>query len=224
MFKKIALGLSTLAIGLMPLLPAVKATAAGPNLIANPSVESSTNNLPLEWTTTKTGTNTTSFNYLNTGRTGSRSLQINMTKRTSGQAEWAFTPVSVAPNVNYTYTDYYKSNVRTSVAVMVQKSDGTTSKLASENESAGNNWKQASISFKTPANAVKVTVHHYLNRVGQLILDDFSLTGPTPVIPTVSVTAPANGATVSGTQVALTASGSKAVVCSAPTFVPSTLN
>jgi peptidoglycan/xylan/chitin deacetylase (PgdA/CDA1 family) len=211
MFKKFALGLSLLALSLIPLL-SLTTRAAGPNLISNPSVETASGNLPTDWTNSKTGTNTTAFNYLNTGRTGSRSLQINMTQRSSGQARWVFTPIAVTPSTNYTYTDWYKSNVQTRLAVIIKNKSGTSSTLTTVNAAASaTNWKQSSLTFKTPSNAASVTVYHYLNRVGQLTIDDFGLQGPTPVIPTVALTSPASGATVSGTAVPLTATATNTV-------------
>lgn len=199
--KKFSALFIALAIVVTTLLPALPVAAAGPNLVANPSVETSANNLPTSWTTAKTGTNNTAFNYLSTGRTGSRSLQVQMSQRTSGQAQWQFTPVAVSPNTNYTYTDWYKSNVQTTLAIIVKNSNGTTSTQATSNQgTSSSSWRQSSLSFKTSANAVSVTVYHYIDRVGQLTLDDFSLTGPTPVIPTVTLTSPVNDGTLKGTE------------------------
>ena len=199
--KRFLAALTSLAVLAVMVFPAIHVAGAGPNLIANPSVETSAGSLPTDWTTTKTGTNTTAFSYLNTGRTGTRSLQIQTTQRTSGQAQWDFTSVNVSPSTTYTYTDWYKSNAQTTTAVIVKNSNGTTTTLSNTNQTASAaTWKQTSVTFKTSASATSISVQHYLNRVGQLTLDDFSLTGPTPVIPTISLTSPINGAVVSGTQ------------------------
>ena len=184
-------------------------SAASTNLIPNPSVEDSTNSRPNSWQTTKSGTNTTTFTYKNTGHTSSHSLGLQMTKRSSGQAEWAFTPISVTPSTLYTFTDWYQSNVQSHLAVMVTNVAGTTSVLKSNNQTSSSAWKQSTISFTTPANAKTLTVYHYLNRVGQLTTDDFDLLGPAPLTaPTVSITAPASGATVGGTSVVINANAS----------------
>jgi len=170
------------------------------NLIANPSVETANGSIPVSWSTRKTGNNTTSFNYLNNGHTGSRSLQVQMTKRSSGQAEWEFNNVNVAPSTKYTFTDWYESNVPTHYAVIVTHSNGNVNTLTTSNLTASSAWKQGTISFTSPSNAVSLTVRHYINRVGQLTTDDSDLEGPTITSPTVSVSAPAVNATVSGSQ------------------------
>lgn len=196
MLKKILISLMSLIISITPIMAITNtASAASTNLFSNPSVELNSNNLPTDWSTAKTGTNTTAFNYLNTGHTGSHSLQVKMTRRTSGQAEWVGTPITVASNTNYTYTDWYISNVSTTLSVNVKTNNGATSTLVTKNVTASSAWKQSSVSFKTPSNAVSVSIYHYLNKVGQLTLDDFSLQEP---VPTVAISSPINNSSVSG--------------------------
>jgi peptidoglycan/xylan/chitin deacetylase (PgdA/CDA1 family) len=210
MFKKVILSLAALA-ALAALSPAVL-RAATTNLIANPSVEDSSNSIPLNWSNAKTGTNTTAFNYLNTGHTGAHSLQVQMTNRSSGNAKWYFTPVNVNPNTKYTFSDWYESNVANHLQVVVTSTNGATSNVATSTPAASAAWKQTTLSFTTPANAKTVTVYHYINKVGQLTTDDFDLEGPAVVPPTVNVTSPAANATVSGTvTVAANATDSKGV-------------
>ena len=213
LLKKIilSLGLAT-SLVFMALVPSI-INAAGTNLIANPGLETANGSAPASWSTTKTGSNTTSFNYLTSGHSGSRSVQVNMTKRSSGQAEWAFNNVNVAPSTKYTFSDWYQSNAPSHLAVVVTRSNGKTNNLTTATEAASASWKQTSLSFTTPSNAVSLTVHHYLNRVGQLTSDDYDLEGPTVVAPTVQITAPAANAKISGTQtVTATASGGSSTV------------
>lgn len=211
MLKKFLIGLLSILACFTPLMSiGSTASALSNNLIANPSVESSTNNAPSSWTTKKTGVNTTAFNYLNSGHSGSYSLQIQMTKRTSGQAEWVFTPVTINPSTNYTYTDWYMSNVQTSLVVTVQTTTGRTATITTTSVPSSSSWRQSSVSFKTPANASTVSVYHYINRVGQVTLDDFDLEGPAPLTPSVNITSPINNATISGNSV-IAASASNAV-------------
>ena len=73
-------------VNTLPLMGSGVVSADPVNLIPNPSVESETSGKPTSWTNSKQGTNTTTFTYLNTGHSGSRSLEINMTKRSSGSA------------------------------------------------------------------------------------------------------------------------------------------
>jgi peptidoglycan/xylan/chitin deacetylase (PgdA/CDA1 family) len=175
------------------------------NLIGNPSMETTDPSNPAQpqgWLTAKTGTNTTAFNYLNTGHTGNRSLQVNMTKRTSGNAKWYFTPINISPNTTYTFKDWYQSNVATSLQIALTRTNGTTSNIATASLAKSGAWKQASLTFTTPSDAKSLTVYHLLNKVGQLTIDDFDIEGPAQqqAPPTVNLTAPANNATISGTQ------------------------
>jgi peptidoglycan/xylan/chitin deacetylase (PgdA/CDA1 family) len=209
MVKKLLLWCVPALLFVLGLLFIPKIGAAGTNLIANPSVETSANNLPANWTSAKTGTNTTAFNYLTTGRTGSRSLQVNMTSRSSGQAYWTSDSVNIAPNTKYTFSDWYQSNVSTTLVVTITNTGGATS-TQTLGLTASNSWKQATISFTTPARGAHLTVRHYINRVGQVTTDDYDLEGPAPVPPVVNLTGPAAGATVKGAQT-ISATASDAV-------------
>lgn len=189
----------TAIVGLLPLLP-VQAESA--NLLVNPSVEQATNGLPSSWLNNTWGTNTSSFVYDTTGHSGSRSLTTKINSYSSGDAKWYFKPVSVKPNTTYTYSDWFKGNVTSSVDVVVTNSTGTTSYLWQGDLAASPSWKQASYSFKTPADAASLTVYHYIDRVGQLTIDDASLvdnTQTSPNAPRVTLGSPLNNGTVSGT-------------------------
>ncbi len=174
------------------------------NLINNSSVETvdPTNSaLPQGWTNTKSGNNTTTFSYLNTGHTGNRSLQIQMTKRSSGNAEWTFNQVNVSPNTTYTFSDWYQSNVGTQMIAVVTRTGGGTTTVVNTPQTASSTWKKSTVSFKTPSDAKSVTVYQRLNTVGQVTTDDYDLEGPAPTAPSVNISAPANNASVSGTQI-----------------------
>jgi len=187
------------AINTLPLASSGIASAEPINLIPNPSVESETSGQPTDWTHSKQGNNTATFTYLSNGHIGNRSLEINMTQRSSGNARWHFTPVDVTPNTTYTYSDWYKSNKTTYLQPVITRTDGSTTNMAQTNVPSSTDWKQITRSINTPANAKSMTVYHLIRSVGKLTTDDFSLNPPaTP--PTVQITSPANGATVSGTQ------------------------
>lgn len=191
-------------------------SAAGTNLIQNPSVEQATAANPASWSNNKWGTNTTTFSYDNTGHTGTKSVSINMASRSSGDAKWIPVAVPVAANTSYTFTDWYKSSVKTSLdAVITTTANKTTYKYLG-NVAASADWKQASFTFKTPTNAKQITIIHYIDSVGQLTVDDFNLEltnsttptptpTPTPTAPTVQISNPAAGATASGTAQTISA-------------------
>jgi len=183
--------------------------AAGTNLVANPSMETanpSNSSLPQGWQTGSWGTNTTSFSYLtNSAHTGTDSVKVQTTAYTTGDAKWYFTPVFVSPSTQYIFSDYYESNVTTDIMAQFDDGNGnlTFQDLGTQAASTST-WKQVSLNFTTPANTKYVTVFHLLSSVGSLQIDDVSLA--TPTVPTVNITSPANGNSVSGVvQISATA-------------------
>ncbi|MEK7594188.1 MAG: Ig-like domain-containing protein [Patescibacteria group bacterium] len=191
-------------------------TVPGPNLLLNPSIESSTTN----WNQGKWGTNTTAFAYNATGHTGSHSISVTMSKRTSGDAKWFPDPVAVTPSTSYTFSDWYQSTVASEIDAVVTSTTGQVSYMWLASTPASSAWTNKSVTFTTPANAAKVTFYHVINKVGTLTTDDYSfglasVTTPTtptppPVIvppapvtptpPTVSLTSPTAGSSVKGTK------------------------
>ena len=174
--------------------------AGGNNLMANPSVEAATNGLPSDWTRSDVSTHTATFNYLGSGHTGSRSLQVVMTKRSAGQASWVSAPTKISPSTSYTFTDWYQSTVQTTVAIATTTAAGTA-RTTTFDEPASATWRQASVSVTTGATAASLTVRQYIGHIGQVTTDDYDLEGPSPVVPTVMLTAPAPNASVTGTEV-----------------------
>jgi peptidoglycan/xylan/chitin deacetylase (PgdA/CDA1 family) len=197
-------------------VPPVTPPPSTTNLISNASVETqnTTNaNLPQGWLTDQWGTNTTTFSYQPTGgQDGTRSVKVQTTKYTNGDAKWYFTPQAVTIGSKYTFTDYYKSSIKTDVVAQFDNGNGVYTYLdlgtAAASASA---WKQFTGSFTVPAGIKNATVFHLINGVGTLETDNFSLTTgttttPPPSAPTVNVTTPAGN--VSGNAVQLTASAS----------------
>ena len=204
--RKLLLVFVALALLISPLTPAYSANAAGTNLVSNPSVETvgTTVSAPKDWISNKWGTNTTTFQYMNEGYTGSRSVKTTISAYTNGDAKWYFSPVAVSPNQTYTYSTSYKATITSEIVVQIKDSTGKISyqwlKTAPRSATA---WAVASANITMPANAASASVFHVINKVGYLQTDDtfFGLaTATTPVAPTVSITSPVANATISGTQ------------------------
>ncbi len=198
--------------------------ALGPNLISNPSFEvaaPASSTLPLDWTSNKWGTNSTTFTYKsNSARTGTKSALVKMTSRSSGDAKWMHKAVAVQPNTSYTFSDYYKANVASSLIAEIGTGTSAYSYVTIANPTASASvWKQATATLTTPANAKTVTIFHIINKVGTLEIDDasFGLTNyappaPTPTPPTATITAPSNNTTVNGiVNVTATAGGDSSI-------------
>ena len=147
------------------------------NNVPNSSVEQTNDGtLPIAWLPQKWGTNTTTFSYLNTGHTGSRSVKVQMTKYTDGDAKWGYNSQPVIPGADYKFTDYYQSNVLTHVVVHVVKNDGTDKYMGLINAEASTTWKQYTDYFTVPIDAKEISVWHFITAVGYLTTDDYSVT------------------------------------------------
>lgn len=170
----------------------------GSNLILNPSIESANpSGNPENWTADRWGTNTTTMSYQNGGHTGNKSLYINMTAWTSGDAKWMFSPVTITPGVSYNYSDYYQSNAATELDAMYTNASGNVTYAYLKTVPASSSWSQIHATFTAPAGASKVVILHILYGVGWLQTDDYYL--GTSTVSTINITTPANNATVSGT-------------------------
>lgn len=195
MRKALYLLVATLVLGVIAtILPAL---AAGANLIANESVETAkTTSLPLNWTPNKWGTNTATLQHAATGKTGSRSLAVSMTSRTSGDAKWMHDAVAIKPNTSYTYTSAYKSTVATEIDLQYTDTAGKVSYAYVATIAPNTTWGAVNVKFVTPANAAKVVVMHVIDTKGTLQTDDFSLSetnaAPAPTPAPAPVTPPAN--------------------------------
>ena len=218
--KKLLAGLAALGLITTSLLTSLPVHAASANLLANPSAETSVNGTPTAWNADSWGTNNATFAYLNTGHTGSHSLQTKITSYSSGDAKWYPTDVKVSPSTSYTFSDWYESTSANSVDLVVTSTTGGVSYLWQGDLPASSTWKQDSFTFKTPANAAHITLYHYIQMVGQLTTDDASLVNnavnaPTP--PTVGISSPLANATLSGT-VAVSANATDAVAVKSVQF------
>jgi RHS repeat-associated protein len=164
----------------------LSAATPGSNLISNPSFENHTVNssLPDNWLQDNYGTNTATFSYPSNGHTGSYSGRIDMTSYTNGDAKWDEAPVNVTASTNYTVSDYYESNVATTVDAKITNSDGsvTYQYLGTPAATAANTWTKMSYNFTTTSNATQVTILHTISAVGYLQTDDMALqSNPSPL-------------------------------------------
>jgi len=181
--------------------------AAATNLIQNPSAETGTAT-PTSWTKGKWGTNTATFKYPAPGIDGAKSMRIDMTAYTTGDAKWVFANVPVKPGTKYVFSDSYLSNVATEADIQYNMTAGTKkfSLLGTYPASTSTSTKQ--FTFTPAAGTASVTIFHLISKVGYLVTDNYSLTEfatTTPPIgdttaPIVAITAPTNGMSLFGTS------------------------
>lgn len=163
--------------------PPTPPTPPAGNLVLNHSVETLSGTTPANWTHNKWGTSTATFTTPTTGaQDGTRSVKVTMTSHTSGDAKWYFNPVTVLPNTDYTFTEYYKSSVPTQVLAVSFDASNTPTyiDLATSLVSSANTWKSYAATVRTPANAQKLTIYHVIKQNGNLSLDNLGLSAATP--------------------------------------------
>ncbi len=148
--------------------------------------------LPMDWQHGKWGMNTTGFSYENTGHTGSKSVKVQMTKYSSGDAKWYYTPQAIEGGKTYQFSDWYKSSVKTKVMAVITNTDGTVNYINLKDAPASSStWSQYKGIFTTPASAATLTIFHMISAVGSLTTDDYAITpAAAPIFnqPLISVT------------------------------------
>jgi hypothetical protein len=178
------------------------AATAAANLVTNGDFETANGALPLGWAQGGWGTNTRTFTYPAAGMAGNGG-KLQVTAFTSGDAKWYFTPVAVTPGTTYTFQDDYQSTGSSFLTIQYETAAQVYSYAALTAAPASAGFSHITRTFTPPAGVVKATVFHGLSAVGTLTIDNASVTSNATstdtVVPTVSVTAPAAGATISGT-------------------------
>ncbi len=159
--------------------------APPPNLISNNSVETAgtPNTIPLNWSSNVWGNSAATFFYLSSGgQNGSRSVQVNMANHQSGDAKWFFNPVTVLPNSDYIFTDFYQSNVPTRIVVMSLDASGNPTYIETASSVvATSGWTQVTTTIRTLPNTQSLTVFHLIDRNGFLQIDNAKLEYQPPV-------------------------------------------
>jgi hypothetical protein len=156
--------------------------ASDGNMVANASLEDVNPvrpSYPLSWTSSAWGVNATSFKHDTSGHSGSRSVRIDVTSYTSGDAKWIFDATPVVPGKSYVYRDWYRSNVATKVvAANVQANGSTVYQTLGTVPASPGTWSTVAFATTPPTGTVRVTVYHLIAAVGTLQLDDVRLSLP----------------------------------------------
>lgn len=149
------------------------------NLIPNSSVETTTTaSVPDNWLQDNWGTKNAQFIYKDEGYQSDKSLYVKVSKWQDGDAKWYFEPVAVQPNTDYVYSDFYKSNVRTSIVAMSLDAEGnpTYFDVSTKVQRSGLvGWRQATYTFRTLPDTKSITIFHLIGRNGWLQIDNANL-------------------------------------------------
>lgn len=167
------------------LLEAALPPAAAPTLtIPNASLETADGTKPAGWNASSWGANTAIHEYVNEGRTGTKSAKVTVSNYSSGDAKWFFDPIkTVKPGQQYRATIWYKTNVTPRAIAMFIMADGTEKYFAMPvPQPSGNTaiWQQYSDTFSVPAGAVSASIFMFVNQNGWLQTDDYSLAEYSP--------------------------------------------
>jgi peptidoglycan/xylan/chitin deacetylase (PgdA/CDA1 family) len=191
--------------------PQVPPAAPGTNGVANSSLETDDPNnpgTPQCWTARTSAGDTATFAETSTAHAGSVGETVTMSSYTSGQATLITgqdlgqcAPSAVAGDA-YLVSAWYQSTVPTRFEFWYRDTNGGWhSWTSSPMFAAASSWTQASWATPAvPAGATGLSFGLNIAAVGTLTTDDYSLsdTGGPPSAPTVSLTAPAPGATLAG--------------------------
>jgi peptidoglycan/xylan/chitin deacetylase (PgdA/CDA1 family) len=199
--------------------PAPPLTPPGPGTgeLQNPGLEVDANadNQADCWQRAGFGTNTATFSRSSDAHSGSFAERIDMTSYTSGarrlvvrQDDGTCSP-AISPGDNATISVWYKSNQTVRFSVFYRDSTDTwLSWNTSPTFPASATYTQATYTTpELPAGAIGISWGLNLQAVGFLVTDDYAMTVPVhdTVSPIVGLLAPADGATLSGHGVSLSA-------------------
>jgi peptidoglycan/xylan/chitin deacetylase (PgdA/CDA1 family)/archaellum component FlaF (FlaF/FlaG flagellin family) len=203
--------------------PTVPPAPPGSNGVTNPSLETADPNnpgTPYCWQTTTGAGDTASFAETSAAHTGSVAETVTMSSYTGGDAALISThdlgqcAPSVVAGDAYLVSAWYQSSTPTRFVFWYRDANGAWhSWTQSPQYGAASSWTQANwVTPAVPAGATALSFGLSIAAVGTLTTDDYSLmdSGGPPTPPTVSLTGPAAGATLSGT-VTFTATASSAV-------------
>ncbi len=164
------------------------------NIAPNPSFENLTNNLPSNWSFSRWGSNTGSWQSSPDAIAGSRSALVSLTAWQNGEGSLRHEAVDVLPNTNYNVRYQYKATGQFKVVVDVTLTDNTHRYIWLGISQPSTGWKEQNWTFNSGANAKKVMITTTLTNVGSFTIDDFGILEPTLVPAT-------TGTTTSGTTI-----------------------
>jgi peptidoglycan/xylan/chitin deacetylase (PgdA/CDA1 family) len=150
--------------------------AAGPNLISNPDLETtSSSGLPAGWLKGGYGTNTRTLTTV-AGFQSAKAVRTQITSYTSGDAKWYFNPVSVSGGATLEFRNVFRSNTTSYVTAQFKMSDGTFRyQDIGTAQSSGGAWWTFGTTFTVPAGAVSISIFHLIKSVGFVETDRYFL-------------------------------------------------
>lgn len=185
MIRPLAMAGFVLAVSAMFYLSPPVAQAAEPNLIVNPSLETSgTDGLPQGWHKDSWGTNMATFDYPVTGHASAKAAQTTLISRTSGDAKWWFDHVPVTPGAEYRFSDWYQASSGSQLVIQYRTVADTFEYVWLKDVPSASVWTEASAVFTVPGGVSTLTVFHLVSSVGSLTIDEAALQATSSAPPT----------------------------------------
>lgn len=131
--------------------------------------------LPAAWTPNAWGDHDATFTWAAGGHSGARGVRVDVSRHATGTASWSFDAQPATPGATYAYSDWYRSDVETSVQVQVTAADGAVTWITLPKAFVAPDWTRYSATFVAPGAAAELAVFHYVDRPGALELDDAAL-------------------------------------------------
>jgi hypothetical protein len=179
----------------------------GPNLLQNPSLESNAGggSIPDCWQAKSFGSNSSSFIRTTNAHSGSYAEELDVSNYSDGAARLVILQdlgqcsPSVAPGHSYVLGAWYESNAPVYFVTYYRNATGTwTLWQSSPTFPASSGWSHASWTTPPiPSDAQGLSFGMTLSSNGSLTTDDYSLADAVQTVG-VSISAPLNGAAVSG--------------------------
>ena len=186
----------TLALTVLLTLLCAPSAFADPVPIVNAGAENpvAAGNDATGWSQDAWGTSTRQFTRPGTGaHSGSYSLRVDVTGYADGDAKWMPTPIPVTGAKHYVFSDWYKSDIDTAVAMYWQTAAQVTAQDAGRCEAPGYEsvscgtwanlqkgiapsagWKHFEAAVDMPDGAVRASFAHFIAGVGFLQTDDYA--------------------------------------------------
>lgn len=151
-------------------------TGTGAELITNGGLELGTLTTPTGWYTGGYGTNNRTFSYISTGAlSGQKSVKVDITSYTSGDAKWIFNDIPVTVGKTYIYSQKYASTVPSSLLVRYKLTSNAYQYVYLKYLPTALTATTTTTEFTVPANVTSATVWMSLDTIGSTIIDDISL-------------------------------------------------
>ncbi len=145
-------------------------------------------NKPASWTGAAWGENTPTYEWLNEGHDGSKSVKVTVDNYVSGDAKWIFTSLPTGTSSGqlrrgqqYSFSAWYKTNTIPNAVVHFVRDDNTDAYYGMPNpQPNGSDWQLYKDTFTVPVDVKSVDVFFYLNSNGWIQTDSYEISEYSP--------------------------------------------